>query len=359
MTRLGGTPRTVLVRGVNWLGDAVLSLPAVEALRRLYPDATIGVVAPERLAPLWRMQPGVDVVESFEAAPGLAGLRDDLRLAGRLRRQGWELALAFPNSFRSALLPALARVPRRVGFATDGRRWLLTDRLTKTDEVRGAHQVDQYLALVRSLGYEGPLPPLRLTVDAERLGWAEALLERHQPSGGRRPVVGIHPGATYGPAKRWFADRFASVAEAAANELGALVLIFGRPGEAPWAAEAASARPGQVLDVTGHTDVAALAALLAQSDILVCNDSGPMHVAAAVGTPVVALFGSSDPARTGPVGPGHVVVREPVECSPCFARTCPLPASPYECFERIGVEQVLEAVADRLAVRSAESGRAM
>jgi heptosyltransferase-2 len=305
------------------------------------------------------MQPGVDVVEAFEAAPGLAGLRDDFRLAGRLRRQRWDLAVVFPNSFRSALVPALAGVPRRVGFATDGRSWLLTDRLAKTDEVREAHQVDHYLRLIRALGYEGPSPPVRLAVDAGRLGWAGELLEHHQPSGGRRLVVGVHPGAAYGPAKRWFADRFAAVAEAVARDIGALVLVFGGAGEAPWAAEAASARPDQVLDWTCRTDVAALAALLAHCDLLVCNDSGPMHVAAAVGTPVLALFGSSDPARTGPVGPGHVVVREPVACSPCFARTCPLPASPYECFERIGVERVFEAVSDRLAVRSAESGRAL
>lgn len=359
MTPRGGTPRTVLVRSVNWLGDAVLSLPAVEALRRHYPEATIAVVAPSGLAPLWSMQPTVDVVETFDAAPGFARLLEDLRLAGRLRRQRWELAVSFPNSFRSALLPALAGVPRRVGFATDGRHWLLTDRLAKTDDVRAAHHVDHYMGLVRALGYEGPPPPVRLCVDAERLGWAEALLEEHQPAGGRRPIVGIHPGATYGPAKRWFPDRFDAVARAAAFELGALVLVFGGAGEAPWAAEAASARRGQVLDFTGRTDVAALAALLARCDVVVCNDSGPMHMAAAVGTPVVAVFGSSDPDKTGPVGPDHVVVRMPLECSPCFARTCPLPVSPYECFELIGAEQVIEALAKRLAVRSAEPDRTM
>jgi ADP-heptose:LPS heptosyltransferase len=137
------------------------------------------------------------------------------------------------------------------------------------------------------------------------------------------------------------------------------VLVFGRVGEAPWAAKAASDRPDQVVDFTGRTDVAALAALLAQCDVVVCNDSGPMHLATAVGTPVVAVFGSSEPARTGPVGPDHVVVRHRVECSPCFARVCPLTESPYKCFELIGTERVVEAVAERLAVRSGEPGRAM
>ncbi|MFQ6672194.1 MAG: glycosyltransferase family 9 protein, partial [Candidatus Tectimicrobiota bacterium] len=142
MTRLRETPRAVLVRSPTWLGDTVLSLPAVEALRRLYPQATIGVVAPAGLAPLWGMQPTVDAVEAFGPTRGLARLWDDLRLAARLRRQRWELAVSFPNSFRAALLPALARVPRRVGFATDGRRWLLTDRLPKTEALRASHQVD-------------------------------------------------------------------------------------------------------------------------------------------------------------------------------------------------------------------------
>ncbi|MDV2479621.1 MAG: lipopolysaccharide heptosyltransferase II [bacterium] len=357
MTRRAEEPRAVLVRSPNWLGDAVLSMPAVEAIRRLYPEATIGVLSPEGLAPLWAMQPMVDTVEAFGPTRGLARLWDDLRLAGRIRKERWELSVAFPNSFRSALLPAMAGVSRRVGFATDARRWLLTDRPSKTEELRADHQMDQYLRLIRDLGYDGPKPLVRLTVEPERLQWADALLNRQQPTGGRRPVVGIHPGATYGPAKRWFPERFAALAEAVANELGALVLVCGGSGEAPWAEDAAAARPGQLLDWTGRTDVAALAALLARCDVVVCNDSGPMHVAAAVGTPVVALFGSSDPARTGPVGPGHVVVREHVECSPCFARTCPLPGSKYVCFEPIGVERVLEAVAERLDVSYAESSQ--
>ncbi len=351
-------PRRVLVRGVNWLGDTVMSLPAVEALGRLWPDTTVGVVAPEGLTSLWRMQPSVGEMEAFGARAGGAGrLGEDLRLAARLRRGRWDLAVVFPNSFRSALVPALAGIRRRVGFATDGRGWLLTDPRPKSPELRAAHQVEHYLELVRALGYEGPPPQARLAVSEERLRWAAEAVEGLQGPGPSRPVVGFHPGAAYGPAKRWFAERFARVAEGAAGELDAVVLVFGARGEAPWAEAAAAERPGRVVDWTGRTDAADLAALFARCDVVVCNDSGPMHLAAAVGTPVVAVFGSSDPSRTGPAGPGHVVVREPIECSPCFERVCPLSADPYACFEGISPARVLEAVADTLAARLLEPDR--
>lgn len=268
------------------------------------------------------------------------------------------MAVVFPNSFRSAALPALAGVPRRVGFSTDGRGWLLTEALPKSDALKGAHQVEHYMSLVRALGYEGPAPPIRLTVSPERLRWAEEAVESRLGPPERRPVVGIHPGAAYGPAKRWFPERFAAVAEEVVRELDALVLVFGGPDEAPWAAKAASAHPGRLSDCTGQTDAAELAALLSQCDLLVCNDSGPMHLAAAVGTPVVAVFGSSDPSLTGPSGPGHAVVREPVPCGPCFARTCPEKEAPYLCFELVGAERVLEVIAECLSARLAHPLRA-
>lgn len=353
----GVVPERVLVRGVNWLGDAVLSLPAVEALRRLWPQASIAVVAPRGLAPLWGMQASVDKVFSFGGGPRDGRAQGDLRLALSLRRQRWDVAVVLPNSFRSALLAALAGASVRVGFSTDGRRLLLTHPVPKGDTLRAGHQVEHYMALARALGYEGAAPPAGLEVPAELIRWADGALEGHLPAGRGRPVVAIHPGAAYGPAKRWFPERFAALARAAAGELDALVLVLGGPGEAPWAAEAASALPGRVVDFTGRTDVAELAALLGRCDLAVCNDSGPMHLAAAVGTPVVALFGSSEPAQTGPLGEGHRVLREPVACSPCFARTCPEKTDLYRCFELIGVERVLEEVAEGLSARLAEPSR--
>jgi heptosyltransferase-2 len=347
-------PEKVLVRGLSWLGDAVLSLPAMEALKRLWPDAALTIVAPQGLAPLWLMQPSVDSVQAFGPARRNGRLMEDLGLAVRLRREKWDVAVVMPNSFRSALLPALAGVPRRVGFSTDGRRLLLTHPVAKSESLRAGHQVEHYMTLVRALGYEDPAPPARLAVSDDLLKWAEEALEDPLRAVPSRPVVGIHPGAAYGLAKRWFPERFLSVAEGAVRELDALVLLLGAEGEASWAAEAASASPGRVIDWTGRTDVAELAALLARCDLLVCNDSGPMHLAAAVGTSVVAIFGSSEPARTGPMGEGHRVLRESIHCSPCFARTCPEEENLYRCFELITVDRVLEAAAESLSVHLAE-----
>lgn len=348
MSRVPKPPERVLIRGVNWLGDAVMTLPALEALRRLWPHAALGVVAPEGLAPLWRMEPAVEAVEPFGPSGGFGRLLEDCRLASRLRKGRWEVAVVLPNSFHSALVPALGGIPRRVGFATDGRGWLLTDPLAKTESLKAHHQVEHYMALIRSLGYEGPTPPVRLRVSEEKLRWAEEALSGLGDGQGGRPLVGIHPGATYGPAKRWFPERFAAVAESTARELEARILVLGGPGEAPWADKLASALPGRVADWTGRTDVSELAALLARLDLLVCNDSGPMHLAAAVGTPVVAVFGSSEPSQTGPSGEGHLLVREPVECSPCFERTCPLKQDRYKCFELVSAARVSEAVAESL-----------
>lgn len=352
MRQVPRPPARVLVRGVNWLGDAVMTLPAMEAMRRLWPEAAFGVVAPEGLAPLWRMEPAVESVEPFDPSGGFGRLVEDYRLASRLKKARWEVAVVLPNSFHSALVPALGGIPRRVGFATDGRRWLLTDPVPKTEGLKASHQVEQYMALTRALGYTEPTPPVRLKVSEERLRWAEEALSGLQDGEGRRPLVGVHPGATYGPAKRWFPERFAAVSEATARELDARVLVFGGPGEAPWAGKLTSALPGRVADWTGRTDVAELAALLSCLDLLVCNDSGPMHLAAAVGTPVVAVFGSSEPSQTGPAGEGHVLVREPVECSPCFERACPLTQDKYKCFEPLSAARVIEAVAENLSARS-------
>lgn len=328
--------RRILVRSVNWVGDAVLTLPALMALRRRFPSAEVAVLASPWVAGLFAGQPGVDRVIELQRDGEHAGLRGRWRLARRLRAEGFDLAVVLPNSVDAALIPWLARIPRRLGVPADGRGLLLTHKVP-APAPPGSHQVERYLGLVRALGAECAPVPRFLVSEAARQEAARLLEEHGVPTG--RPLVALNPGSVYGGAKRWPAERYAAVGDALAAE-GRTVLLVGSRREAP-VLEAVAARmqkPGILL--AGRTDLPTLAALLERSRLLLTNDTGAMHVAGAVGTPVVALFGPTDAVATGPLGPTARVIREPVPCSPCLYRECPID---HRCMTRISVDQVLEA----------------
>ena len=319
-----------LVVAPNWIGDAVMSLPVLRALARADPAAAITVLAKRGPAAIYRAEGTADAVRTA------SGLVADSMAAARARfSEAWLL----PNSFRSALVPWLAGIPDRIGYAGDGRTALLTRSLPPPP--RTDHQLRDYDPLLRSRGVEPDPDPPRLRVPPEAAALADTALARAGlPKDGS--IALLAPGAAFAWTKRWPPDRFGRLADALAARGLACAVVIG-PGEERIAEEVlrASTSAGALPVLGLDLDPVGVAALAARARIVVANDSGPMHLAAAVGTPVVALFGPTDPGRTGPTGAPSEVLDRYVFCSPCYLKECPYG---HECMREISVEMVAGAV---------------
>ena len=326
----------ILVREVNWVGDAVLTLPALEALDGRFPQAEITLLARPWVGGLFANHPAVDRIIEYRSEDAHRGVRGRWRLTRELKEGRFDLAVLFPNSLDAALTPWLAGIPRRVGYPTDGRGWLLTHPVSNRSAAAGRHQVERYLAIVRALGGDGTLSP-RLPVADEARRRSDDLL-REQGIAPAGPLVAMSPGSVYGSAKRWPAERFAAVADGLAESRGATILLIGSEGERPILDQAAAHMRRPAVNLGGRTDLLALVGVLERARLLVSNDTGAMHVAAAVGTPVLAVFGPTDAVATGPLGRCARVVRVPVPCSPCLLRECPID---HRCMTGVTVEEVL------------------
>ena len=322
---------TIVVRAPNWLGDAVLSLGAVRDIRGNFPGARLEVLARPWVAPLYEAVSEVDAVRSSR---GVAADGKDLR--GR-----FDAAVLLPNSFASALTMRAAGIPERWGYATDGRGPLLTRKAHVPREVRGRSQVYYYRAMLAGIGLAvSASPDVRLTAPEAWTDRAAALL------GAPGPWIGLNPGAFFGSAKRWVPARYAAAGERLARETGARIAIVGGTLERPLGEAIAAAMDVPARVLCGETTLGELVGVLSQLRLLLTNDSGPMHVAAALGVPVVAVFGPTDWRETGPVGARQRLVREPVPCSPCLLRECPID---HRCMRRVGVERVVDEARALLA----------
>ena len=330
----------MLVRATNWLGDAVMTTPALAAVREGFPDARIVLLARPLVAELFRHHPDVDEVMVYELPGRHEGALGRLRLGGELRRRRFDGALLLQNAFDAALIAFLGRIPERAGYPTDGRRILLTLPVPLTPGILERHEVEYYLCLLDGLGIPRPVPAvLKLAVtEKEREAMAERLASLGIDRGA--PIVAINPGATFGSAKRWFPERFAAVADSLAEEWGARVVVVGSAAEAPLAGEIEAAARRGVANMAGKTTVREMMAFLSLSSFIVANDSGPMHIGAALGVPLVAIFGPTDWRRTSPWTDRARVVRVDVDCSPCRLRTCD---RAHECMLGVTPEMVVDA----------------
>lgn len=333
--------KRILVKGTNWVGDTIISFPAVHALRHLYPEARIHVLVRSNLAELWRAHTSVDEVIPYDMPSGAGRILGELRIARLLRQKEIDLAVIFPRSFSSALMVFLGGVPQRIGYSSEGRGLLLTERIDCSAELLSRHRMYYYLRLIEPLGsYPSPsLPSLSLNGTQER--WADTFLSHSGLKG--KVLVGLNPGATYGEAKCWPPERFAELGRRLIKDRGASILIFGssRPREKVLNAVIAQGIGEGCFNLSGETSLWQLAALLRHCRLLVTNDTGSMHVAAAVGTRVAAIFGPTDPRTTSPLGEGHMIIRREVSCSPCLKRVCP---EDHRCMGLIEVEQVYNRI---------------
>lgn len=351
LTRPGAVAR-ILVRGTNWLGDAVLTTPALLALRSGFPHARIALLVRPAVAELLQNHPAVDELILYRDPGPHARLGGKLALSRQLSRGRYDLAVLFQNAFEAAAITALAGIPNRYGYATDGRWFLLTHRVPMPPGLRRRHQVEYYLELLRPLGIPvDPVAPTLRTTPEEDAAARALLSELGIPSG--RTLIGLNPGSTYGAAKRWIPERYAEVAARLAAEHDGHVLIFGGPSEEPLGSSIAGIMRSSVTVLSGRTTVRQMMAMIKQCRVFLTNDTGPMHIAAALRVPLVAIYGPTDPITTAPFGKGHELIRKPVDCSPCLLRECPID---HRCMEGIGSDEVYRAAVRQLGTRNAECG---
>lgn len=341
-------PRKILVRSTNWIGDVVMSLPALREVRRLHPEAHLAVAARDWVSGLYRGQGLVDEIISFPTG------RSSLRLIPRLR--GFDQAILFQNAFEAALLTSLAGIRERIGYATQHRGILLTRKAKPRTPARHIHQIFYYLDLLHLTGLSSTdylnssdfSPDIRLRPTSEGLTRAREVLEQAGVTPDAK-LVGVNPGAAFGPAKRWLTDRYSELADRLIREAGATILIFGSAAERPIAQAIQAEMQEQAVILSGRTNLGTLAGLISGCALFITNDSGPMHLAAALEVPQIALFGSTDEIATGPFDPRAEVIHKHVECSPCLRRTCPID---LRCFTRITVDEVFEKAQGKLQSES-------
>ena len=337
--------RNILIRSTNWIGDAVMTTPALRTIRSNFPEARITLLALPWVADIFAACPHLDRIVLYDKQGRHRGLRGRLRLAAELRAEGFDLALLLQNAFEAALITWLARIPARAGYTTDGRGLLLTHGVRKAADIGSRHQVAYYQEMLAGLGLRRGPDELELFLSPAAVETAAKLLGQ---GGGRPgPVIGLNPGAAYGPAKRWPSAKYAELAARLEAETDGLIVVFGTKADQAAAEEISAAVKGQVLDLTGRTSLAEAAACIARCDVFVTNDSGLMHVAAALNTPLAAVFGSTDHIATGPFSQRAAVIRHPLPCSPCLKTHCP--QGHLRCMELVSVEETAQAALQLLA----------
>jgi heptosyltransferase II len=316
----------LMIRATNWVGDAIMALPALRAARNRFSDAQISVVARPNLVDLYREQDICDELIAYDSQGAHQGWRGREALATQLRAKKFDVALLLQNAFDAAWITWRAGIPKRIGYARDGRSMLLTDAVpVPTQGEIPPHEKFYYLELLRRAGWIDRLAneehiSLRVA-DAQKRRAMQKIMEAGARPEAMRIAVGA--GASYGAAKCWPADRFAQALNELVAQVDAQVILFGTALELTVSAAIARGLRRAPVDLTGKTSMRELPALLSQCHVFLGNDSGAMHVAAAVGLPIVAVFGPTDPLGTTPVTQRVSIVQQKPYCSPCFLRHCP------------------------------------
>ena len=340
--RLAGVQR-ILVRSTNWVGDAVMTIPALEALREGFPRAEIVLLSKPWVSEIFWRLPAVNRQIIYKPDSEHHGTLGFDQLIREIRAERFDAAVLFQNAFQAAWMAWLARIPLRIGYARDHRSFLLTDAVEPPPPAAYGHQVYYYLQLLFRAGLIAKprrVKEIRLRLADSEKAWGVKKLDALALSGPRF-LVGMAPGAAFGGAKRWLPERFAELADRLIGALDADVLIFGSASERPLAEHIAASMKHTPTIVAGETTLRQLLGLMTRCRLLVANDSGPMHLAAALGVPLVAIFGSTDARATGPLGAQVRVVKQDVPCSPCGMRECPID---FRCMNQLSVEHVYRAV---------------
>ena len=312
----------ILVRATNWVGDAVMTTPAIHTIRKSFPSAEITLLAKSWVASLFEASPDVDRIFIFDEKGRHAGAIGKWRLAKELQCEKFDAAILLQNAIEAALIAVFAKIPVRIGFNSDARGFLLTHSVKRQPETFQKHQTEYYLDILRGIGLPVENTGLRLSVSETDIDAGKKLLEAE---GVRldKPIVGLNPSATFGPAKQWPIERYADVAKRLIQNDHAKVIIFGGPSDIALG-ERLQNEIDEGVVLAGKTTLMQAAAVIGLCNVFITNDSGLMHVASALQTPTVAIFGSTNPVTTGPFSDRAAVVRTTLACSPCLKPECPL-----------------------------------
>lgn len=326
----------ILIRGTNWIGDAVMTLPAVASVRAAYPGAHLAVLAKPPVTDIYRLFSAADEIipyeNKFDTPLGV------FRLAGALRAKKFDAAILLQNAIEAAIIALAAGIRVRAGFNSDGRGLLLTHAVRRTEAIFGVHQIDYYLEMVKALGTADIDRAMHLETYISPAA-ARGVLQQYLPNNSGA-TIGIAPGATYGPAKRWLPERFAAAGDRLGKDLNAQVVLFG--GKTDWDAAEQVRKQARtnMINLAGLVSLEETIHIISQCRLFLSNDSGLMHVAGALNIPTVAVFGSTNPVTTSPAGEKTILVRKPVPCSPCLKATCP---TDFRCMTLITVDDVVAA----------------
>jgi heptosyltransferase-2 len=326
--------RKIFIRSTNWIGDAVMTTPAMAAVRATFPSAEVVLVANPLVSELFSPHPYCDRVIVHDKRETRRGIRGLVAFTETLQRESFDLAILFQNAFEAAVTAFLARIPRRLGYRRDMRGPLLTHGVLCEGRERQLHHTDYYVHLLRAHGIEGGDGRLKLAPTNAETNWASTLLEDDVT------WVAVNAGASYGSAKRWLPDRFAAVADKLADDFSARIVLTGGPSERDLGNDIETSMRNSCLNLVGLTSVRQLMAILSRCRLMITNDSGPMHMAAALDVPVVALFGPTDHTTTSPFTSTHRIVRKDTDCAPCLKRVCP---TDHRCMTAIESRDVIEA----------------
>jgi len=341
------TAKNILIRGTNWIGDAVMTLPAVTAIRNTFPKARISMLVKPWVAEIFHLCPGIDEVIPFQSTGIHSGLVGKFKLAMELRARKFDMAILLQNAIEAAIITSLAQIPVRAGYNSDGRGFLLTHSVQRTEAIKKVHQTKYYLEMVKALGCRSTSANVYLSPGEENEVVLEKIFREHGISGDGC-FIGFAPGATYGPAKKWFPERFAAVADKLIEQFSAQVILFGSNEDRKSADAVQQNAHHPLTNLAGKTNLKEAIAVIARCNLFISNDSGLMHVAGALNIPTVAIFGSTNPVTTSPAGDKSIVIYKNASCSPCLKETCP---TDFRCMDMISVEEVCEA-AQNLMINS-------
>jgi len=345
-------PENIIVRMPNWLGDLVMGTPVLKDLRDRWPQAKITAMCQGKTGELLLHDPNIDEIFSFTRPSGWLHREDSRNILNPLRHGEYDLGVLLTNSFSSALWFWRGRVKNRIGFGGRLRDVLLSKAVPRPQNMESTHLVEVYKHILVPLGIPVSETAPKLYVAQEEAAKGRELLKRCRVPEGAT-IIGINPGAAYGTAKCWLPDRFRETAQRLCQDPNVFVLFFGDPVGAPTVHGICSGLSEQVINLAGKTNLRELMALIQLCDLFLTNDSGPMHIASALGTKLITLFGSTNDIKTGPYSGGVVIHKRP-SCSPCYKRVCPID---FRCMTQITVDEVLNQIDDLLHQKSGASSR--
>lgn len=327
----------ILIRSTNWVGDAVMTLPALEAVRENFQSASITVLARPWVAQVFENHPAVNNILIYNRHDGLkTNVSEFFHITNLVRKNRYDLTVLFQNAFEAALIAYLGGVKSRLGFDSDGRGFLLTHRIKRTNEIFGVHQVEYYLSILKAAGLEAESRTPVLYLSKKDIAKAENMLQL-QGISKNDFILGISPGAIFGNAKRWPVERFAKIGDWASERWGAKVSILGSGKEKNIGNKMAGIMRNKAVDFCGATSLGEAMGIIGRCNLFVTNDSGLMHISAALGVPTLAIFGSTDHVATGPRGLKTRIIRHDTACSPCLKPECP---TDFKCMLSIEPEEV-------------------